>query len=74
MQKIIEEKHEKVLEGHEKVLFHISEIDSFATAIFDSLTHFMALASFYTTLKLQKATGFLMFSAAIERDQCHEMG
>ena len=34
----------------------------------------MPLVSFYTSLKAQKTSGFLMFSEGIETDQWHEMG
>ena len=36
--------------------------------------HFIPLVSFYTLLKHQKTSGFLMFSGGIGRDQWPEMG
>ena len=39
-----------------------------------SLNHFVALVSFYTTLKHRNTKGFQMFSGGIERDQSHEIG
>ena len=38
------------------------------------LTHFTPVISFDTPWKCQKATGFLIFSGVIKRDQCHEIG
>ena len=39
----------------------------------EQLTHIMSLASFYTSWKYQKTSGFLMFSGGIKREQWHEM-
>ena len=38
------------------------------------LIHFMTLVSFYTSLKHQKTSGFLMFSGGIEKEQRPETG
>ena len=47
--------------------------DMFEVRIFSS-TYFIPLVSFYTPLKHEKTSGFLMFSGGVERNQLHEMG
>lgn len=38
-----------ILMSKNKIIFHVSESDSFSRTIFDLLTPFMGLVSFYTT-------------------------
>ena len=48
-------------------------LQEFFSEIIETLTHFMPLASFYTSGKHEKISGFLMFSGGI-KGYWHEVG
>ena len=59
--------------------FHLLDVYAFCTrnSLIDLICHsnnVMPQFFFYTPWKHQKASGFLMFSRGIERDQWHEIG